>query len=402
MKRVVVTGMVPVCSVGSDNDEVFSALCEKKQRVEKIEKNNEAREKLKTEYYVPYPEFDDSEFKKQLHSVKARGSKSAYTASFAALKALKHAGIEEPDDDTEVYMGVGAPNMNELCGNTLSFAEKNKISAMFIPSAMQSSLAAWISIVLGIHGRSTVLSMACASGTEAVGTGFERIRSGHCRMALCGGSDYLSDENLLIVKGFEMLKCVSTGDSKSAYPFSEEHKGFLFSEGAACVLVLEELEHALERNAKIYAEITGFESSSDGYSIVSMHEDGRIIKKMLRKLIGDKKIDYYNSHGTATALNDNVEANVIKELFGDKASQPAINSTKAIIGHTLGASGAIEAAVCVNSINHGKVHGNILKTPMEGLNITSETREMNVKRAVSASFGFGGHNAALLIEKFEM
>lgn len=166
------------------------------------------------------------------------------------------------------------------------------------------------------------------------------------------------------------------------------------------MIVVEELEHALKRNATIYAEITGFESSSDGVNIISTHQDGKIIKEMLRKLIGDKKIDYYNTHGTGTALNDSVEAQVIQELFGDKEQQPAISATKGLIGHTLGASGTIEAAVCVDSIRYNKVHGNSCGTILDNLNITSETREWQINRAVSASYGFGGHNAAIMIERY--
>lgn len=400
MRRVVITGISQVCSLGDDHREVFKNLCEKKKIVQPIIKDNPQKEKLKTNCYVPYPEFDDSKYSLKLKQVKARGSRSAYTACYSALKALEDAGIESPDSDTRVFVGVGAPNMYEFADQTLSLEHKNKISSMLIPMTMQSSVAAWVSIVLGIHGKSSVISMACASGTESVGQGYESILGGKCEMALCGGSDYLSDVNMMIPRGFECLKCVSTNESGTSYPFSEERSGFLFSEGGASILVLEELEHAKKRGADIYAEITGFESSSDGYSIVSMYEDGHIIASMLRKLIGDKKVDYYNAHGTATKLNDEVEAHVIRELFGSADAQPAISATKSLIGHTLGASGAIEIGVCADTINSGLVHGSTCGTIMDDLNITSETRKLQVNRAVSASFGFGGHNAAVMIERF--
>lgn len=166
-------------------------------------------------------------------------------------------------------------------------------------------------------------------------------------------------------------------------------------------VVLEELEHALKRNARIYAEITGFGQNCDGYSILAMPEDGEYISAMLKELVGDRKVDYYNAHGTGTKLNDIAEANVIRNVFGDRSVQPAINSTKAFVGHTIGASGAIEAIVCVDSINHNKVHGNMCKTVFDDLNYTAETRDIQVERAVSASFGFGGHNAALMIERYK-
>lgn len=399
-RRVVITGMAPVCALGTDHETLFKNLCDGKQIIVPIDKNNEMRKTLRTNYFVPYPEFDEGEYTEKLRIVKKRGAKSAYTAVYAALRALDDAGIKEPDEDTMVFIGVGAPTMNEISGQVIKAEYHQKIDPMGVPKAMQSSIAAWISIVLGIHGKSSVLSMACASGTESIGMGYDNILSGKCSMALCGGSDYLTDNNLSLLKGFEHLKAITDDKDGLSLPFSEERSGFLFSEGAAAIVVVEELEHAIKRGAEIYAEITGFESSSDGFSVVSMYEDGHIIKKMLRKLIGDKKVDYYNAHGTGTVLNDSVEAGVIKEIFGDKSCQPAINSTKAFVGHTLGASGTIEAAVCVDSIRHGMVHGNVCRTIMEGLNYIPEKRNMEVNRAVTASFGFGGHNAALMIERY--
>lgn len=380
MKRVVITGIGSICSAGIGHEEVFKNICEKRQNIQPIDINTEARETLKTRFFVPYPEIDDTKYAEKLLKVKARGSKSSYAASVAALMALEDAGISEPDDDTRVFVGVGAPNMPELSRQILMLNEKNRTDRMGVPMAMQSSVAAWISIMLGIHGKSMTVSMACASGTESIGMGYESILNGKCSMALCGGSDCLSDRNMTLLKCFEHLKAVSNCETGQSLPFSEERSGFLFSEGGASILVVEELEHAVKRNAEILAEITGFESSSDGYNIVSMY--------------------YYNAHGTGTLLNDKVEAGAIRELFGSKAEQPAISATKSIIGHTLGASGAIEAAMCVDSIRHSKVHGSICGTVMEDLNISPNTREMNVDTAVSASFGFGGHNAALMISRF--
>ena len=401
MRRVVITGMSAICSAGTEHSEVFRNLCDRKVDLHEIVKDNPAKEKLHSRFYIPYPEFDDSEYAKKLKQVKRRGSKSAYTACFSALKALADAGIETPDDDTRVYMGVGAPNMYELMNQAFQLEYENSINTLLIPMTMQSSLAAWISIVLGIHGRSSVLSMACASGTEAVGGGYGEHTERSVRHGALRRQRLPAGQNLLLVRGFEALKCASLSDEGYAYPFSEEGNGFLFSEGAASVLVLEELEHALARNAHIYAEVTGFESSCDGYSIVAMREDGKVIRDMLQKLIGDKHVDYYNAHGTATNLNDKTEAMIIRELFGSRENQPAISATKCLIGHTLGASGAIEAMVCAESIQHNKVHGNTCKTVFEDLNITAETRDIHVDTAVSASFGFGGHNAAVMIERYK-
>lgn len=401
MKRVVITGMAPLSPLGSTNEEFFNNLCAKKCVAEKIDKFNASRKKIKADWFVPYPQLDDGRFEKETLQVKSRGSTSAYAAVKASLCALEDAHIEKADDDTMVFIGSDSFSMKEFVDEITRFENEQKMNIMVVPITMQSSVDSWVTIVLGVHGRSAVLNMACASATTAIGWGYDNIRAGRCKMALCGGSTCVTDKNLMMNKGFEYLKCSTTDKQGNVYPFSEERNGFLFSEGGACMLVVEELEHALERNAEIYAEITGFESSSDAYGIISMNPNGEIIETMLRKLIGNKKIDYYNSHGTATLLNDEVERKVLKNIFGSKENQPAVSATKAFLGHTLATSGAFEALVCADSIKYNKVHGNSLGTAFDDINITSETRDMRVDTAVSASFGFGGFNSALLFERYK-
>ncbi len=402
MRRVVITGMSPACSLGSDHEELFSNLCDKKQVLKKIEKDTPCKSKIRASYCVPFPDLEvNNKFADKLRQVKTKGSKSSYAAAKCALMAADDAGLEKVDDNTTVFVGSDTCSMEELTDQITGFDREQKMNIMMIPVTNQSSIAGWVTIALGAHGMSSIVNMACASSTAAIGLGYESILYGKTDMSVCGGSSLVADKNLTLVKGLEYLKCASTDKEGHVYPFSEERNGFLFCEGAACMVVLEELEHAKARNARIYAEITGFESSSDAYGIVSMNPDGHIIEDMLRKLIGDKKVDYYNAHGTATALNDKVEADVLRRIFGDKENQPAINTTKAILGHSLAASGALETLVCVDSIRHSKIHGNICGTLFENLNITPETREMEVNCAVSASFGFGGHNAALMFEKYE-
>lgn len=401
-RRVVITGIGPVCSLGNNHEELFKNLCERRKLTKKIEKNNSPLKKLRSQWLVPYPDLNgDEHFKKELYRIKSTGSKSAYAVAKASLLALEDAEIARPDDNTTVFIGTDSMSMEELTRQIIQFNSTQKMNVMMLPTVMQSAIASWVTITLGTHGISSIVNMACASSTSAIGFGFESIINEKCDMSVCGGTSMLSDENLTILKGFEYVKCVTTDISGNAYPFSEERCGFLFSEGAACSLILEELGHAKKRGAEIYAEITGFESSSDAYDILSMNPDGTSIKAMLSKLINGQKIDYYNAHGTATMLNDKVEADVIRELFGDKDFQPAINVTKAFLGNTFGASGALEAAVCVDSIRHNMVHGNICGTLMPNLNITEQTKELKVNRAITASFGFGGHNAALMIERYK-
>lgn len=401
MRRVVITGMAPICSLGSDHETVFENLCSKKQYKTRIDKNTPARKKIKAEWYVPFPDcYSDDLFQEKLAPVKASGAKSAYIAAKAALLAMQDAKLEQADDNTMVIVGTDSFSMEELVDQLIQFDTKQKMYSMMIPLTIQSAIASWVTIVLGTHGMSSVINMACASSTTSVGICYESILNGKCDMAVCGGTSYIGDRNLTMFKGFEYLKCSSTNKEGNVYPFSKEKNGFLFSEGAACMLVIEELEHALKRGAEIYAEITGFACSSDAYNVVSMYPNGTIVENMLKKLVQGKKVDYYNAHGTATILNDEVEAKIIQNVFGDADSQPAINSSKAFLGHTLGASGAIELAVCADSIRHNKVHGNLCGTILENLNYTPETREMQVDCAVSSSLGFGGHNSAIMIERY--
>lgn len=401
MRRVVITGMAPICSLGSDHETVFENLCSKKQYKTRIDKNTPARKKIKAEWYVPFPDcYSDDLFQEKLAPVKASGAKSAYIAAKAALLAMQDAKLEQADDNTMVIVGTDSFSMEELVDQLIQFDTKQKMYSMMIPLTIQSAIASWVTIVLGTHGMSSVINMACASSTTSVGICYESILNGKCDMAVCGGTSYIGDRNLTMFKGFEYLKCSSTNKEGNVYPFSKEKNGFLFSEGAACMLVIEELEHALKRGAEIYAEITGFACSSDAYNVVSMYPNGTIVENMLKKLVQGKKVDYYNAHGTATILNDEVEAKIIQNVFGDAGSQPAINSSKAFLGHTLGASGAIELAVCADSIRHNKVHGNLCGTILENLNYTPETREMQVDCAVSSSLGFGGHNSAIMVERY--
>jgi 3-oxoacyl-[acyl-carrier-protein] synthase II len=165
------------------------------------------------------------------------------------------------------------------------------------------------------------------------------------------------------------------------------------------MLVLEEYAHALKRKADIYAELIGFQANSDAHSIVQIDPHGTQIQKLIKKSVGKTKIDYINSHGTATETNDHLEAQVIQQLFGKKEHQPVINSSKGILGHTIGASGALEAAVTAMAIKYGKIHGNLTSDPIENLNLPMETVESEIIHALSLSFGFGGHNSCLVMKK---
>jgi len=315
-------------------------------------------------------------------------------------------------EDAAVILGVGMSSLQtalnsylaHIFGSDKSVLEKLDISArynrMVIPMLMPNSASAWISIIFGTKGPSYTINASCASGTYAIGEAYRRIADGYCSIALTGGVECLKEKEGAIMRGFDMLMALTKSDDGNPIPFSKNRSGFLFNEGAGCVLVLEELDSAKQRGAEIYAEICGFESCSDAYNIVQIEESGEAIARMLEKLVGKNKIDYFNAHGTGTIANDEIEANIIQRVFGKMSEQPLINSTKGIIGHSIGASGAIEAAVTALSIKNSKVHGNNIVEPMEDLNLVQETINKDIDCAVSASYGFGGHNAAILFKRY--
>ena len=399
MRRAVITGAAVLCSLGDDHESVFQALCDKKQVLKEFDKEESDLSCVRAKYFTPIPEYDDSMFSRKLMLVKKRGGKRSANAVFTALKALKDSGISTPDENTAIIVGEGCPAFDGIDRLLYKkFAATGKMDPMTAPTVMPNATASWVSIVLGTHGRSITMSTACASGTDSIGMGYDMILSGRCDMALCGGNEYLYSSGASPVRAFESLRAITHAEDGRSIPFSKEREGFLFSEGNCGFLVIEELDHALARGANIYAEITGYEFSSDAHNIVSLAEDGVQIENMLRRLIGSRKVDYYNAHGTATEVNDQMEAVLLKEVFGERLPEVLIGATKGLTGHSIGASGAIEAAACAYSIRNGIVHGNILGTALEGLNLPDKTVSADIKCAVSASFGFGGHDSALLFE----
>jgi 3-oxoacyl-[acyl-carrier-protein] synthase II len=272
---------------------------------------------------------------------------------------------------------------------------------MVIPMIMPDSATSWISILFGIKGVNHTINASCASGTIAIGEAFLKIHHGLTDMALAGGVECLQDESGTIMRGFDSLGTLTTSNDGYSRPFSKERSGFLFAEGGACILVLESLEHALERGVTPYAEILGYYANSDAYNIIQMEPAGIQVRTMLKELINEKKIDYFNAHGTATQLNDETEAQVIRSLFGEKEKQPLINATKSITGHSIGTSGAIEAAVTALSVQQSIVHKTLTTNVMDDLNLAMENTSCDIHTAISASYGFGGHNAALMFGKIE-
>jgi len=415
-RRVVITGIGPVSSLGIGKNEFWSKLIEgKKPTLSKVPYD---RCKAKSPFYIPFPEFNLSDFGIPayydfLHpedKLVIVGTKLALEDAGYALSIDNRTFKVADESEISSILGTGFTGFETAFHSYLAhlgiehYTERNgkKVSfnRMVIPLSMNNSPAAWISILFGLKGESYTVSASCASGTYSVGEAYRKIADGYSEMVLTGGVENLQDESFVIFRGFDVLGALTKSPNGDPQPFSESRSGFLFAEGGGCILVLEELSHAQRRKAGIYAEILNYQANSDAYNIVHMQPEGDQILALFHSLIGDNKLDYLNAHGTATITNDEIEAKVIREFFGDAAKQPLINSTKGILGHTIGASGAIEAAVTALSISTGFVHANKVENPLPNLNLATATLNKNIEKAASVSYGFGGHNAGLLLGKY--
>lgn len=397
MKRVVITGMAPIAAMGSGK-EFFDNLYAMKPVITKADESFCNGENT-SEWYVPYPEIDITPYRRRMKRIPGLAPVNAQTAAVAALMAAEDAGISEFDPDTPVFFGISTINLADSLEAYNAAVEGKILHPLANPKSMANAVPAWLSILFGIHGRSVAISTACASGTDAIGAAYEHIALGKSKTVICGAADYLKCPAELTFRSFDVLSALTHTTDGLPRPFSEERSGFLFCHGGACVLILEEYESAVARGAEIYAEITNYSASCDAFHIVKMPDYPEQVIRMLKNMSEGKQVDYYNAHGTATAVNDKMEADALKEVFGSSLRDITVNATKSMTGHAIGTSGALEAAVTAYSIRHGRIHGNLLGTPMEGLNLPQQTVDKEIRCAISASFGFGGHNSALMLEK---
>jgi len=275
-----------------------------------------------------------------------------------------------------------------------------------VSMSMPNASAASIAIKLGLTGTNRTICHACASGAFAVGEAFHAIRSGSLDMAISGGTEYLDDDYGGTFRGFDSAKTLvrkCETPERANRPFDRNRSGFLFAEGGAAVLVLEEAGQAIHRGVTPIAEIIGFGESFDAHSLMAVEPSGQRLTESIVAALNDadvspSNVDYVNAHGTGTELNDDVETAVMDRIYGRR---PAINTTKSLIGHTVGAAGAIEAAVTALSLREQWVHGcRNLEDPILPLNFVCTSREVEMEMAVSHSFGFGGHNAVLVLRRF--
>ena len=330
-------------------------------------------------------------------------------------EALKDSGLEFNEElklRTGTIIGVGMGGLPVIESQHKVYSEKGprRISPFFIPSVLTNLAAGQISIRYGFKGVNYTVTSACASGSHSMGEAVNYIRNGLCDVMIAGGSEAAVSE--LGVGGFSAMKALSTRNDepqKASRPWDKDRDGFVIAEGAA-TLILEDYEHALRRGAKIYCEVTGYGVSSDAYHMTTPSEGGEGASRAMKQALWNAQlspedIDYINAHGTSTSAGDLVETEAIKRTFTDSYKKIWVSSTKSMMGHTLGAAGAIESVLCVLALHHGVIPPTInLDNPGEGCDldyVPHQAREKKIQHVLNNSFGFGGTNSCLIFSKLK-
>lgn len=409
-RRVVVTGLGAVTPLGLSMLETWAAVQEGMCGIGLITRYDASDKKVTLAAEVKG--FDPKEHFAPL-DIKHMERFTQY-ALVAAREALEDAAFVREEANLDrcgviVSSGIGGQEITE--SEAIKGAQRNwdRVSPYYIPMTISNMAAGQIAIDAGFQGMCTCPVTACAGGTNAVGDAFRHIRDGYAEVMLCGGSE--SAITPLAVGGFASMRALSTSadPTRASIPFDAERNGFVMGEGAA-ILLLEELEHALARNAKIYAEVTGYGASCDAYHMTAPLPDGSGGAKAMASALADagiasQDVDYINAHGTSTPLNDAGETAAIKTVFGDHAKELMVSSTKSMTGHMLGAAGAVEAAICALALHDGFVPATInFRTPDEACDldvVPNVGRRAPIRCALSNSLGFGGHNATVVLEKWE-
>lgn len=411
-KRVVITGLGAVTPVGIGKDAFYEALLAGKSGIGPIT-HFDASE-YATRIAGEVKDFDITQYGVEKKESR-RMDRSSQFAIAAAVLALRDSNLDLDKEDrnrcgTVVGTGIGGIDSIHDVYVTLFQKGPNRVSPFAVPMMIANMVSGRVSIELGLRGPAITDITACASGTNSIGDAFRIVARGDADIMFAGGTE--AAVSPAAVAGFAAMKAMSTRNDepeKASRPFDADRDGFVMGEGAG-IVVLEELEHAKARGAHIYAEVIGYGSNGDAYHITAPAPGGLQARKCMELAIKDAGIDpseinYINAHGTSTGLNDKNETMAIKELFGDHAKSLAVNSTKSMTGHLLGAAGAIEAIVMAMAIETGKIHPTINLTnpdPELDLDYVKEgARELKVNCALSNSFGFGGHNATLLVRRYE-
>lgn len=409
MKRVVVTGMGAITPLGLNVEDFWNGIKENKAGIDFITKFDTTAFKAKLAAEVKG--FDAKEFM-DFKAAKRMELFCQYAVA-AAKEALLDAGIDMEKEDpylagTSVGSGIGSLQAMEREHIKLLEKGPGRINPLLVPLMISNMAAGNVAIQFGLKGKSINVVTACASGTNSIGEAYRSIQCGEADVMIAGGCE--ASVTPIGVGGFQALTALtnSIDPLRASIPFDKDRSGFVMGEGAG-IVVLESLEHAKARGARIRAEIAGYGCTSDAYHITSPEENGAGAAKAMEFAMKEanlepKDIDYINAHGTSTHHNDLFETRAIKLAFGQDAKNVKISSTKSMIGHLLGAAGAVEFIACVKSIEDGYMHPNKgLKESEEEMDldyIKGEGIHAPVNACISNSLGFGGHNASLLIKKF--
>ena len=409
MRRVVVTGLGAITPIGLSVDEFWKGVHEQKIG------------------FAPITKFDATDYKahmaaevkgfvaKEHMDFKAAKRMEPFSqyAVVAAREAIEDAGLDMSKEDsfrcgTAIGCGIGSLDAMEREHKKILEKGPSRVNPIFVPLMISNMTVGNVSIQFGLQGKCTNDVTACATGTNNIGDAFRSIQYGEADVMVAGGTE--SSVTPCAIAGFSALTALSTSEDpeKCSLPFDKNRSGFVLGEGAG-IVVLEELERAKARNAHIYAEVVGYGCSADAYHITSPLEDGSGAARAMQNAIEDAGIDkneitYINAHGTATHHNDLFETRAIKLLFGDHAKNIHVNSTKSMIGHLLGAAGAVEFIACVKELEEGYIHPTVgYETPDEEMDLDycKEAYHEPFTYALSNSLGFGGHNASILIRKYE-
>jgi len=410
MRRlVVVTGMGAITPIGNSVDEFWKGIKEEKIGFAPITYFDTSDYKCKLAAEVK--EFNPEEYMDK--KAARRMEKFCQYAVAATKEAMEDAGIDMEKEDPymvgcSVGCGVGSLQVMEKEHSNLVEKGPSRISPMLVPLMITNMAAGNVSIAYGLKGKNINVVTACATGTNSIGEGFRTIQYGEADVMIAGGTE--GSVTPIGIAGFSALKALSTSEdpTRCSIPFDKDRGGFVMGEGSA-IVVLEELEHAKKRGAKIYAEVLGYGCSADAYHITSPAEDGMGAATAMTNALKDGNVDkneltYINAHGTSTHHNDLFETRAIKLAFGEHAKDIKINSTKSMVGHLLGAAGAVEFVTCVKEIQEGFIHRTVGLQETEeelDLNYCMKSYEEEVPYALSNSLGFGGHNASILIGAYK-
>ena len=404
-RRVVITGLGAVTPLGHTAQVSFAAARQGACGVDKITAFDVSDHKVKLAAEVKNLRVEEHLDKKEARKL----DRFTQFALIAAQEAMQDSGLKLEQEDrarigVSVSSGIGGLSAIEREHSKGLDHSFDRVSPFFIPMSIGNMAAGHIAITYGLQGMCTCPVTACAGGTNAVGDSFRQVRDGYADVMVCGGAE--ASITPLGIGGFTSMKalCESQNPNRASIPFDKERNGFVMGEGAG-ILVLEEYEHAVKRGAKIYCELLGYGSNCDAYHITAPLPDGAGAANCMRLAMADADVKpedvvYLNAHGTSTQLNDRAEIGAVKQVFGPAAAKLQISSTKSMVGHMLGASGAVEAVFTALTVHEGVILPTInyqVPDPDCDLDIVpNQAREVAVTVAMSNSFGFGGHNASLI------